>query len=216
MTTGRLFRALLARELARALVRPAEALLPPLFFLLVAIVFAFALGPEPGILARAAAGVLWVGALLASLLPVAGLWATDHADGTLDQFAVRGISAELLALTRIASGFLLLGLPLLLVLPVAALLLGLPVGGLADIAMALGIGTAGLSALSSIVGALLVGARGGGGLVAILLVPVALPILIFGVSPDAPGALRLLLATCLLLLAVAPFATAAALRLARG
>jgi heme exporter protein B len=211
-----LFATLLLRDLSRALARPAEALLPPLFFLLVTIVFAFALGPEPGLLVRAAGAVLWVGALLASLLPVAGLWAADQADGTLDQLAVRGVAGELLALVRILSGFLLLVVPLMAALPVAALLLGVPLAALPALAIALSTGAAGLSALSSVVGALLVGARGGGGLVALLLVPVALPILIFGVSQEGPGALRLLAAATLLLLAVAPFATAAALRLARG
>ena len=215
MSAGRLFLALLGRDLARALARPGEALLPPLFFLIVSIVFAFALGPEPGLLARAAAGVLWVRALLASLLPVAGLWSADQTDGTLDQLGVRGVSGELLALARIVSGFLLLALPLAAALPVAALLLGAPIASLGILALALALGCLGLSALSSIVGALLVGARGGGGLVAILLVPVALPILIFGASAGAPGALRLLAAANLLALAVAPFATAAALRLAR-
>jgi heme exporter protein B len=215
MSAGRLFLALLGRDLARALARPGEALLPPLFFLIVSIVFAFALGPEPGLLARAAAGVLWVGALLASLLPVAGLWSADQADGTLDQLGVRGVSGELLALARIVSGFLLLAVPLAAALPLAALLLGAPIASLGILALSLVLGCLGLSALSSIVGALLVGARGGGGLVAILIVPVALPILIFGASAGAPGALRLLAAANLLALAVAPFATAAALRLAR-
>ncbi|MFN7175112.1 MAG: heme exporter protein CcmB, partial [Thermaurantiacus tibetensis] len=200
--------------------RPGEALLPPAFFLLVAIVFAFALGPEPALLARAALAVLWVGALLASLLPVAGLFAADAADGTLDQYAVRGIAAETVALARMLAQWLVLGLPLLLALPIAGALLATPPALLLATAPRFAAGTLGLAAVATAAGALMVGARGGGGLAALLAVPLALPVLVFGAGAagegEAAGADRLLLAAALLLAALAPLAAGAALRLARG
>ncbi|MFQ3667015.1 MAG: heme exporter protein CcmB [Sphingomonadaceae bacterium] len=213
MRFARLFALLFAREITRALARPAEALLPPLFFLLVAIVFAFALGPEPGLLARAALGILWVAVLLSALLPVAGLFQADAADGTLDQLAVRGIAAETLALARLAALWLLLLVPLLVALPAAAALLALPLAEVVGLVPRLLLGTLGLSALAVMAGALMIGARGGGGLVAILVVPVAIPLLVFGTGTDG---LPLLAATTLLLVAIAPFAAGAAVRLSRG
>lgn len=207
---------LVRRDLARAIARPADLLLPPAFFLLVAILFAFALGAEAPLLARAAGAILWVAALLASLLPVATLYAVDEADGTLDQLAVRGIAAETLAVARIVSTGLGLGLPLLVALGPALLLLGVPLQAMPGLAGALFLGTLGLAALANVVGALTLNARGGGGLVAVLLVPLSLPILIFGSGVEAAGAARLLAAAVLVLLAMAPFATAMALRLARG
>lgn len=207
---------LVARDLARAVARPAEALLPPLFFLLVAILFAFALGGEAGLLARVAGGVLWVAALLASLLPVGSLYAADGADGTLDQLAVRGIAPETVAAARLIASALLLVGPLLVALVPALLLLGVGLAGAGPLAGALALGGLGLAAIANMVGALTLGARGGGGLVAILLVPLALPVLIFGAGVGEAGALRLLLAAVLLLVALSPLVAGMALRLARG
>lgn len=207
---------LIARDLARAVARPAEALLPPAFFLLVAILFAFAMGGEAGLLARIAGGVLWVAALLASLLPVAGLYAADGADGTLDQLAVRGIAPETVAAARLVASALLLVGPLLVALVPALLLLGVGLAGAGPLAGALALGGLGLAALANMVGALTLGARGGGGLVALLLVPLALPVLIFGAGMGEAGASRLLLAAVLLLVAASPLVAGMALRLARG
>ncbi len=219
MGLARLLLLLVRRDLARIAARPGEALLPPAFFLLVAIVFAFALGPEPGLLARAGLAVLWVGALLASLLPVAGLFAADAADGTLDQLAVRGIAAESVALARLLAQWLALAVPLLLALPLAGALLALPLEALLAAAPRFAFGTLGLAAVALATAALMVGARGGGGLAALLAVPLALPVLVFatgGASGAAAGADRLLAAASLLLAALAPLAAGAALRLARG
>jgi heme exporter protein B len=207
---------LVVRDLERAIARPADALLPPLFFLLVAILFAFALGGEAGLLARVANGVLWVAALLASLLPVTGLYAADGADGTLDQLAVRGVAPETLAAARLVSGALMLLVPLLVALVPALLLLGVDLARAGPLVSGLALGGLGLAALANMVGALTLGARGGGGLVAILLVPLALPILIFGAGLGEAGALRLLAASVLLLVALSPLVAGFALRLARG
>ncbi|WP_448584886.1 heme exporter protein CcmB [Thermaurantiacus sp.] len=218
MGPGRLLLHLVGRELGRSVARPGEWLLPPAFFLLAAIVFAFALGPEPALLARVGPAVLWVGALLASLLPVAGMFAAEAADGTLDQYAVRGIAAETVALARLVAQWLLFGAPILLALPVAGALLQVPASALLLAAPRLALGTLGLQGVAVLVAALMVGARGGGGLAALLAVPLAMPVLVFatGGAHGGFGADRLLAASSLLLAALAPFAAGAALRLARG
>jgi heme exporter protein B len=195
--------------------RPGEWLMPLAFFLLVAILLPFAIGPEPGLLARLAPGILWVGALLASLLPVSTLFATDQADGTLDQYRVRGIAGETLAAARMLALWIGFALPLLVALPIAALLLGLPAMQLPVLAAALAAGSAGLAALAVAAAAFTLGARGGAGLVALLVVPLALPILLFGSRPAEPGALLLTLAAALLPVAIVPFAAGAALRSGR-
>ena len=208
--------ALVRRDLSLIAGRPGEWLLPIVFFLLVAIAFPFSLGPEAALLARVAPGIAWVAALLASLLPVSTLYATDMADGTLDQYAVRGVTGEMLGLSRMLSLWCAFALPLLLALPVAAIMLALPLDRLPLVALGLGIGTCGLAALSSMAAAFTLGARGGGGLVALVIIPLALPMLIFGSRPDEPGALRLLAASALLLVAISPFAAAQALKAARS
>ncbi len=206
---------LVRRDLALAMARPAEWLMPTGFFLLVAILLPFAVGPQPDLIARLAVAILWVGALLAGLLPVATLFAIDAADGTLDQLLVRPIAPETLAAARMASLAVAFGLPLLLAAPVAAVLLGMAPAHLGRALPALGAGVAGLAALGVVAAAVSLGARGGGALTALLVLPLALPLMLFGANPGAPGALGLLAASALLLVAVAPFAAGAALRLAR-
>lgn len=209
---GRLVR----RDLAMMAARPGDWLMPLAFFLLVAILLPFAIGPDPDLLARLAPGILWVGALLASLIPVATLFALDSADGTLDQLLVRGIATETLALTRMLALWLGFGAPLLLAAPLAGLLLNLPVSLLPRLLAGLAAGTLGLSALAVVAAAVTLGARGGAGLVALLVIPLGLPVLLFGSRPAEPGALGLTVAAALLLAALAPFAAGAALRSARG
>lgn len=209
---GRLFALLMRRDFALMAGRPGEWLLPLMFFLLVAIILPFAVGPDPATLSGLAPGILWVGALLASLMPVTTLFALDSADGTLDQIAVRGIAFELLASARMLALWLGFGIPLMLVLPLAGLLLGMPMTELPTLAVALLAGSLGLAALAVVAASLTLGARGGGGLVALLVVPLAVPLLLFGSRPSEPGALLLTLAAALVLAALAPFAAGAALR----
>ena len=211
-----LFGKLILRDLSLMAGRPGEWLMPLLFFLLVALLLPFAIGPEPRLLARLAPGILWVGALLASLIPVSTLFALDSADGTLDQLLVRGIAAETLAAARLVALWLGFGLPLLLAAPIASLLLGYPIDSLRHLLPGLLAGALGLSALAIVAGSVTLGARGGAGLVALLVVPLAIPLLLFGSSPSEPGALGLATATALLLAAIAPFAAGAALRASRG
>lgn len=202
---------LIARDLALLRLRASAVLVPVIFFVLVAALFPFAVGPDAKLLTRIAGGVLWVAALLAALLPVETLVAADRADGTLDQLVSRGIALETLTTARLVSHWLGFALPLLAALPVAGVLLGIDGAVLGRTALGLLLGTPGLAALALIAASLTAGLRGGGALAGLIVLPLALPILIFGVGGGA-GALKLLAAASLVLVAVAPFASAAALR----
>ena len=202
---------LIARDLALLRRRASAVVVPVIFFVLVAALFPFAVGPDARLLTRIASGVLWVAALLAALLPVETLVAADRTDGTLDQLVTRGIALETVAAARLVSHWLGFALPLLAALPVAGVLLGIDGAVLARTALGLLLGTPGLAALALIAASLTAGLRGGGALAGLIVLPLALPILIFGVGGGA-GSLKLLAAASLVLVAAAPFASAAALR----
>jgi len=186
--------------------------LPVLFFVLVAALFPFAVGPDARLLARIAPGIIWVAALLASLLPVETLLAPDVEDGTIDQLIARGIPLEIICTGRIAAHWLGFAVPLLMALPVAGVLLGLNADTATRLGLALLVGTPALASLAVVAAALTAGLKGGGALAGLIVLPLALPVLIFGVGSDVAGALRLLAAASLVALAVGPFAAAAALR----
>ena len=210
------FLRLVRRDLAHAF--GASAALPIVFFLLVATLFPFAVGPDLALLGKIGGGVLWTAALHAPLLPIERLIAPDLAAGTLDQMVVRGIGEETIALARIIAHWLSFGPPLLLAAIVAAALLGLDGATLARLELGLLIGTPGLAALAVATAALTAGLRGAGALAGLVLLPLAVPLLIFGagaLGPAGAGAYKLLAATSLLLVAGAPFAAGAALRAAR-
>jgi len=206
-----MFLLLVRRDLA-LIARSPALWMPVMFFVLVAALFPFAIGPDARLLARIAPGILWVAALLAALLPVETLVAPDLEDGTLDQLAARGLAMEMVVAARILAHWLGFAVPLLAALPIASVLLGLEGAAFWRLAAALALGTPALAALAVIAAALTAGLRGGGALAGLIILPLALPILIFGVGADAPGALRLLAAASLGALAMAPFAAAAALR----
>ncbi|TKD50111.1 heme exporter protein CcmB [Sphingomonas baiyangensis] len=201
------------RELRRAWAS-GGVLLPVAFFLLVTILFPFAVGPDPALLGRIAGGVLWSAALLAALLPVERLVGPDLEAGVLDQLAVRGLPDAMVALAKIAGHWLGFGPPLIAASVIAAGLLGMPGEALARTMLALAIGTPGLAALAVATGALTAGLRGAGAIAGLVMLPLALPLLIFGVG-EGPGALKLLGAVSLLLLAGAPFVAGAAMRVGR-
>jgi heme exporter protein B len=209
---------LLLRELRLALTG-GNAALPLIFFLLVATLFPFAVGPDAPLLARTGGGALWMAALLAALLPVDRLVEPDRAAGVLDQLAVRGAAEETVALAKLAGHWLSFGPPLMLAALPAGALMKLPGDVLLRLELGLLAGTPGLAALSLIVAALTAGLRSTGALAGLLMLPLAVPLLIFGaamVEPSAgPGAAKLLAAVSLLLLAIAPFAAGAAMRAAR-
>jgi heme exporter protein B len=209
---------LVLREL-RLAAAGGQALLPLIFFLLVATLFPFAVGPDAPLLARTGGGALWMAALLAALLPVDRLVEPDRASGVLDQLALRGVSEESVALAKLAGHWLSFGPPLMLAAFPAAALIRLPTPVLARLELGLLAGTPGLAALTLIVAALTSGLRATAALAGLLMLPLAVPMLIFGaglVAPDGnPGALKLLAAASLLLVAIAPFAAGAAIRAAR-
>lgn len=210
--------ALIARDLTRAL-RSGGVALPVAFFLLVATLYPFAVGPDGALLARTGGGVLWVAALLAALLPVDRLIAPDRDSGVLDQLAVRGIADETVACAKIAAHWLGFGPALMLAAVPAAALLRLDGRTLAVVEAGLALGTPGLAALGVMVASLTAGLRGASALTGLLMLPLAIPMLIFGagsLGPAAAGGLKLLAASSLLLCAIAPFATGAALRSLRS
>jgi heme exporter protein B len=210
--------ALIFREL-RLAATGGSALLPLIFFLLVATLFPFAIGPDALLLARIGGGALWVAALLAALLPVERLVEPDRASGVLDQLAVRGISEEAIAAAKLAGHWLSFGPPLMLVAIPAAALMKLPEPILVRLEIGLLAGTPGLAALTLLTAALTAGLRGAGALGGLLMLPLAVPILIFGAGMGDPvagaGAVKLLAAAALLLVALTPFAAGAAIRAAR-
>ncbi|MET0252044.1 MAG: heme exporter protein CcmB [Novosphingobium sp.] len=213
--------ALLGRDL-RLLLRGGEgrggALLPLLFFLAVAMLFPFAVGPDAQLLARTGAGVVWIAALLAAILPLDRLVEPDIEAGFFDQWAVRGIAEELVILVRILAHWLCFGPPLILAAVPAAGLLGLDRAQLATVAWGLLAGTPGLAAIGVTIAALTAGLRGGAALGGLLVVPLAVPLLIFGagsLQPGGEGGLLLCAAGSLAALAIAPFAAGAAIRAGR-
>ncbi len=211
-------RALIVREL-RLAATGGSALLPLIFFLLVATLFPFAVGPDRPLLARAGGGALWMAALLAALLPVERLVEPDRAAGILDQLAVRGLGEESIALAKLIGHWLSFGPPLMLAAVPAAALMKLPGPVLLRVELGLLVGTPGLAALTLMVSALTAGLRGAGTIAGLLMLPLAVPLLIFGAGlveqGSETGALKLLAAVSLLLAAAAPFTAGAAIRAVR-
>jgi heme exporter protein B len=193
------------------------AWLPIAFFLLIATLVPFAIGPDARLLARIGAGALWIAALTAALMPVERLIEPDRADGILDQLTLRGCAEESIAAGKILAHWLAFA-PLLLVaaLPASALL-GMDGRTLARTEIALAIGTPGLAALTVAVAAVTSGMPRAGSLAGVLLFPLAVPLLIFGAATSSGDAGGLLLeaAISLLLTAAAPFVAGAAIRAAR-
>ena len=209
--------AIIRRDLGLAL--SGGAALPVVFFLLVATLYPFGVGPDGALLARTGGGVLWIAALLAALLPIDRLIAPDADNGVLDQFAVRGVADEVVIAAKMIAHWLSFGPPLMLAAIPAAALLRLEGQTLLALEYGLLIGTPGLAALGVMVAGLTAGLRSGGALAGLLMLPLAVPMLIFGAGSldRAAGgsALYLLAASSLLLCAIAPFAGGAALRAMR-
>ncbi len=195
------------------------AVLPLLFYLLVATLLPFAIGPDKMLLARIGGGLLWTAALLAALLPVERLVAPDLASGTIDQFVVRGMSEEAIGAAKLAAHWIAFGPPLMIATVAAAGLLGLDGSTLLRLEIGLAIGTPGLAALALATAALTAGLRGASALSGLVMLPLAIPLLIFGagaLGEAGAGATKLLAATSLLLVAGAPFVAGAALRAGRS
>ena len=201
--------ALIARDVRRGLT--GAAWLPVAFFLVVATLMPFAIGPDAKLLARIGPGALWIAALTAALLPVERLVEPDRADGVLDQLALHGLAEESVAAAKIVAHWLTFA-PLLVIAAIpASALLAMDGTALAKTELALAIGTPGLAALAVAVAAVTAGLPRAGSLAGLLLLPLAVPLLIFG----AANALLLEAAASLLLTAGAPFVAGAAIRASR-
>jgi len=213
------FLALLAREIRLALRHPADTLAAVLFFVLVAALFPFGVGPAPETLARLAPGALLAAALLAALLPLDRLFGADAEDGTLDQLLLSGLSRSGIAGAKALAHWITTGLPLLAATPIAAALLNLPVGAWGAALAALALATMLLSLLGTIGAALTLGARRGSVLLPLVVLPLAIPAVIFGAAAIEAAAsglspksfLLLLGAGVSLALPLAPIAAGAAL-----
>ena len=211
-----------ARDLKLALRSRSELAVLLLFYVIVVTLFPLGVGPEPTLLHALGPGVLWVAALLASLLSLPRLFAVDFTDGTLEQIALSPYPLPALIAGKIAAHWASTGLPLVVISPLLGLQFGLAADELAVLAFGLLLGTPTLSMLGAIGAALTLGARGGGGLVALLILPLYVPILIFGagavdaVRGGLPATPQLsLLAAALIAAAVGtPLATSAAVRIA--
>ena len=193
-------------------------LLPLLFFLAVAMLYPFAVGPDAPVLARTGGGVIWIAALLAAILPLDRLIAPDLEQGFFDQWALRGISEEAVVAIRVLAHWLSFGPPLMLATIPAAALVGIDATAFRAVELGLLAGTPGLAAIGVMIAALTASLRSGAALSGLLLIPLAVPLLIFGagaLSTGGEAGLALTAAISLVLLAIAPFAGGAALRAAR-
>ena len=213
---------LLRRDLRLAMRRKSEWLGAVFFFVLVAALFPLAIGPEPTTLRLIGPGVLWVGALLASMLSLGRLFEADHQDGSLEQMALSAAPLSWLVSAKVAAHWLISGLPLVLLSPLLGLQFGLSPQSLVMLAVTLLIGTPILALLGAIGAALTLGVRGGGVMQSLLLLPLYVPVLVFGsgaVDAQMRGLggeahVSVLLALLLATAAFSPWACAAALRLA--
>ncbi|OIN93609.1 MAG: heme exporter protein CcmB [Comamonadaceae bacterium CG1_02_60_18] len=213
--------AVLKREIALGMRQKGEVLTPLMFFMVVTSLFPLGVGAETNLLLRMAPGILWVSALLAAMLSLQRMFATDYADGSLEQMVLSSTPLGLLVLSKALAHFLTSGLPLVLIAPVLGLQFGLDGRALGLLVLTLLLGTPTLSLIGSIGAALTLGVRGAGVLLSLLILPLYIPVLIFGagaVEADAAGLgigghLSLLAALLVLSLFFSPMATSAALRI---
>ena len=208
------------RDLRLALRQGIDAVMVLMFFVITVTLFPLGVGPEPNLLARMAPGVIWVAALLASMLSLDRLFQHDYEDGSLELLVLSPVPLEAAVLAKVAAHWLLTGLPLIVASPVLAVLLNMSPEGYPTLVLAMLLGTPVSSLIGAVGGALVLGARRGGVLVSLLVLPLFIPVLIFGVAaveaaiaglPARPH-LMLLGAMLAAALPLAPWAAAAALR----
>jgi len=216
------FSLIVRRDLRLALRRRGDVLNVLVFFVLVASLFPLGVGPEAELLRSMAAGVVWVGALLAAVVSLPRLFSADYADGTLEQMLIAPLPLAAVVLAKIAAHWLYTGLPLALIAPLIGLQYGLPADALAVLLAALLLGTPVLSLLGAAGAALTLGVRGAGALIGLLLLPLYVPVLVFGAGAvtaslagmNASAQLSLLGALLAVSSLVGPWAACAALRVA--
>jgi heme exporter protein B len=215
------FLLILQRELRLSLRRPDQLLQPLVFFLIVTTLFPLGLSVQLSLLRDMAPAVLWVAALLSSLLSLDSLFKSDADDGTLEQLALSGQGLTVIVVAKTFAHWLVTGLALVLVSPIVGTALGIPTTAFATMLLSLGLGTLTLSWLGAIGAGLTIGLRRGNVLLSLIVLPLAMPLLIFGAGAtdraiagaSAAGAVYFLAALCVLTCTLAPFAAAAALRI---
>nr|WP_307726991.1 heme exporter protein CcmB [Pontibacterium sinense] len=216
-----LFLAVLKRDLLLSYRRRSDLVNPLIFFLMVATLFPLGVSPEPDFLAQLAPGVVWVAALLSTLLSMDSVFRSDFEDGTLEQTLLSPQPLFVVVLGKVIAHWMLTGLPLALLAPVLGIMLFLPDGGMGGLMISLLLGTPTLSLVGAIGAALTVGLRKGGVLISLLVLPLYIPVLIFGTSAvqaavtglPLGGYLALLGAMLALGIVMAPLAIGAALRI---
>ena len=209
------------RDLRLAFRKPSQVIQPLMFFMIVATLFPLTLTPEMSRLRDAAPGVLWIGALLSSLLALEFLFRDDAMDGTLEQFALSGQSLTWMLFAKTCTHWMLTGIPLALSAPIAAAALGVSMEAMPGVVASLALGSFAMSLLGAIGAGLTLGARRGGVLLSLLTLPLAVPILIFGARAtqlaisggDIAPPMYLLGAIAVLGVTLAPLAAAAAVRI---
>jgi heme exporter protein B len=214
------FTTLAGRDLRLAVRQSGDSLTVLAFFAIATVLFPFGIGPEAAVLARIAPGVVWVTALLAALLSLDRLFAIDFEDGTLDQLVLSGQPLFLVVLAKVSAHWLTTGVPLILLSPVLAVTLQLPADGYGTLILALALGTPTVSLIGAVGAALVLGTRRGGVLLSLLVLPLYIPVLIFGamaveaaiVGQPAGPMLMVLAGLAVLALTLSPWATGAALR----
>lgn len=220
MIMGSALLAVLRRDLRLALRQGSDSLMVVAFFVVCVVLFPFGVGPESGVLERISSGVLWVTALLAAMLSLDRLFQQDYEDGSLDLLGLSPVPLSLVVLGKVVAHWLTTGVPVLLAAPVLAVLLHMNEDGFAILLVAMLLGTPTLSLIGAVGAALVLGARRGGVLVSLLVLPLFVPVLVFGVSAVDAAVMgfefraQLLILAAMLLgsLALCPWATAAALR----
>jgi heme exporter protein B len=215
------FSLIVRRELSLSFRRPEQLIQPLMFFLIVTTLFPLGLSVQLSLLRDMAPAVLWVAALLSSLLSVDSLFRSDADDGTLEQLALSGQSLTVIVAAKTLAHWLVSGVPLVVVSPLVATALNIPTGAFGIMMLSLGLGTLTLSWLGAIGAGLTIGLRRGNVLLSLVVLPLAMPLLIFGAAAtdraiadlSAAGALYFLAALCVFTCTLAPFATTAALRI---
>jgi heme exporter protein B len=215
------FGLILRRELRLGFRRPDQLIQPLVFFLIVTTLFPLGLSVQLSLLRDMAPGVLWVAALLSSLLSLDSLFKSDADDGTLEQLALSGQGLYVIVVAKTLAHWLVSGAALVLMSPIVGTALAIPVAAFATMMMSLALGTLTLSWLGAIGAGLTVGLKRGNVLLSLIVLPLAMPLLIFGAGAtdraisgtSTAGALYLLAALCVLTCTLAPFAAAAALRI---
>ena len=214
------FFALISFDVRLSLRRGADTMVVVGFFVLTVFLFPLAFGGDTALLTRIAPGLVWVTALLAAMLALDRLFLADFEDGSLDQLVLAEIPLEVIVIAKAVAHWITTGLPLIVAAPLLALVLNMNMAGLLHLVLALGLGTPTLTLIGAIGAALTLGARRGGVLISLLVLPLYIPVLIFGVATvtasvegdDAGTGIMALGGFLLAALALAPFAAAAALR----